>query len=428
MPQVKQPGGSGGPIDIDIGDYGLGPLRELQQQLRQAREASKQAFDPEPTEQYSNGIGSVLGRFALMIGAAATVGKIVAAAFDQLSEAVKSAIGIQEQFNRTLEQAGQATSLEGAISEFGRLQASAEQTGKIVKETFGRNIGESIANLFSGRPGQIMARAADLLTGGAVRGEITAQEEQQRRIARDTTRGNLARLSLEEDERAATGGDSKALERLEREQRKRRELDNLRSSIQNESPQVQAAFENELKALQAQRDQNEAARERFQTEQEVSKEKEKQAAASAREAEQSAKRLAAEQERIAKARRGIDQDIALTEAKLRGDKGAEEDILQQRDIDRAMEGGATFEQAANLAATNALQRQTEAASAAEGQAKMTGSFGASQLQRIGFASNEFFDTRRKEDPTKVMERMLSEQKKTNQILGAGEPLVLPASN
>jgi hypothetical protein len=59
---------------------------------------------------------------------------------------------------------------------------------------------------------------------------------------------------------------------------------------------------------------------------------------------------------------------------------------------------------------------------------MTGSFGASQLQRIGFASNEFFDTRRKEDPTKVMERMLSEQKRTNQILGAGEPLVLPSSN
>jgi hypothetical protein len=428
IPQVKQPGGSGGPIDIDIGDYGLGPLRELQEQLKKAREASKQAFDPEPTEQYGNGIGGVLGRFALLIGAAATVGKIVAAAFDQLSEAVKSAIGIQEQFNRTLQQAGQATSLEGAISEFGRLQASAEQTGKIVKETFGRNIGESIANLFSGRPGQIMARAADLLTGGAVRGEITAQEEQQRRIARDTTRGNLARLSLEEDERAATGGDSKALERLEREQRKRRELDNLRSSIQNESPQVQAAFENELKALQAQRDQNEAARERFQTEQEVSKEKEKQAAASAREAEQSAKRLAAEQERIAKARRGIDQDIALTEAKLRGDKGAEEDILQQRDIDRAMEGGATFEQAANLAATNALQRQTEAASAAEGQAKMTGSFGASQLQRIGFASNEFFDTRRKEDPSKLMQQMVSEQKKTNKYLGDADGLYLQPSS
>lgn len=413
---------------INLGEAGLEPLRELQRQLRQAREASQQAFDPAPTEEFSSGIGGVLGRFALMIGAAATVGKIVAAAFDQLSEAVRSAIGVQEQFNRTLQQAGQATSLEGAISEFGQLQASAQQTGKIVQETFGRGLGESIANLFGGRPGQIMARAADLLTGGAVRDELTAQQEQQRRIARDTTRGNLARLALEEDERAATGGDSKALERLEREQRKRRELENLRSSIQNESPQVQAAFEAELKALQAQRDQNEAARERFQTEQEVTKEKEKQAAASAREAEQAAKRIAAEQERTAKARRGIDQDIALAEAKLRGDKQAEEDILQQRDMDRVQDAGGTFEQAANLAATNALQRQVDAALAAEGQGRMTGSFGASSLQRIGFASNEFFDTRRKEEPTRIMERMVNEQKKTNQILGGSEPLLLPATS
>jgi hypothetical protein len=82
------------------------------------------------------------------------------------------------------------------------------------------------------------------------------------------------------------------------------------------------------------------------------------------------------------------------------------------------------------AADFARQQAEEAAKAMASVAPggMTGSFGASQLQRIGFASNEFFDTRRKEDPTKVMERMLSEQKKTNQILGAGEPLVLPASN
>jgi hypothetical protein len=413
---------------INLGESGLEPLRELQRQLRQAREASQQAFDPTPTEQYSEGIGGVLGRFALMIGAAATVGKIVAAAFDQLSEAVRSAIGVQEQFNRTLEQAGQATNLDGAISAFGQLQASAEQTGKIVQETFGRNIGESIANLFSGRPGQVMARAADLLTGGAVRGELTAQEEQQRRIARDTTRGNLARLSLEAEERTATGGDPRALEKLEREQQKRRELESFRASIQNETPQVRSELESLFREAQAEEDKAAAARERFQTEQDVTKEKEKQAAASAREADQAAKRIAAEQERTAKARRSIDQDIALAEAKLRGDKQAEEDILQQRDIDRVLASDGTTEQAANLAATNALQRQMEAANAAEGQGRMTGSFGASSLQRIGFASNEFFDTRRKEDPSKVMERMVTEQKKTNQILGGAEPLVLPASS
>jgi len=413
---------------INLGESGLEPLRELQRQLRQAREASQQAFDPTPTEQYSEGIGGVLGRFALMIGAAATVGKIVAAAFDQLSEAVRSAIGVQEQFNRTLEQAGQATNLDGAISAFGQLQASAEQTGKIVQETFGRNIGESIANLFSGRPGQVMARAADLLTGGAVRGELTAQEEQQRRIARDTTRGNLARLSLEAEERTATGGDPRALQKLEREQQKRRELESFRASIQNETPQVRSELESLFREAQAEEDKAAAARERFQTEQDVTKEKEKQAAASAREAEQAAKRIAAEQERTAKARRSIDQDIALAEAKLRGDKQAEEDILQARDVERVLAADGTTEQAANLAATNALQRQVDAALAAQGQGRATGALEASGLQRIGFASNEFFDTRRTEDPSKETKRAADAAKQILELLKQGEPLVLPASS
>ena len=412
MPQVKQPGGSGGPIDIDIGDYGLGPLRELQQQLRQAREASKQAFDPEPTERYSSGIGGVLGRFALLIGAAATVGKIVAAAFDQLSEAVKSAIGIQEQFNRTLEQAGQATSLEGAISEFGRLQASAEQTGKIVKETFGRNIGESIANLFSGRPGQIMARAADLLTGGAVRGEITAQEEQQRRIARDTTRGNLARLSLEEDERAATGGDSKALERLEREQRKRRELDNLRSSIQNESPQVQAALENELKSLQAQRDQNEEARERVQSEKEITREKEKQAAL-----ESGTRRGNVIGRQLGPGSfEGIEELRRQQEAAARGQgpqfgPGTAEAALGGFRVDAANFARDQQEEALRIA----LQQAQQSA--------FGGDFGASALQRIGGASTEFFRVRG-DDPKELQRRANDFLKNILKALEKGEPLVL----
>jgi hypothetical protein len=83
------------------------------------------------------------------------------------------------------------------------------------------------------------------------------------------------------------------------------------------------------------------------------------------------------------------------------------------------------------AANFALQQREEALRIAQQQAQqqsVTGSFGASSLQRIGFASNEFFDTRRKEDPSKVMERMVTEQKKTNQILGGAEPLVLPASS
>lgn len=80
------------------------------------------------------------------------------------------------------------------------------------------------------------------------------------------------------------------------------------------------------------------------------------------------------------------------------------------------------------AANFAAQQQLDAMRLAQQQGGLTGSFGASSLQRIGFASNEFFDTRRSEDSSKIMERMVAEQKKTNQYLGGAEPLVLPASS
>lgn len=397
---------------INLGESGLEPLRELQRQLRQAREASQQAFDPAPTKQYSQGIGGVLGRFALLIGAAATVGKIVAAAFDQLSEAVRSAIGVQEQFNRTLEQAGQATNLDGAISAFGQLQASAEKTGKIVEETFGRNIGESIANLFSGRPGQVMARAADLLTGGAVRGELTAQEEQQRRIARDTTRGNLARLSLEAEERTATGGDPRALEKLEREQKKRRELESFRARIQNETPQVRSELESLFREAQAEEDKAAAARERFQKERDITREKEKQAALESG------------------TRRGNVIGRQLGPGSF---EGIEELRRQQEAAARALGpefGPGTAEAAAGGfrvdAANFALQQREEAARAAQKLAQQTafgGDFGASALQRIGGASTEFFRVRG-DDPKELQRRSNEFLRRIVQALEKGEPLVL----
>jgi hypothetical protein len=74
------------------------------------------------------------------------------------------------------------------------------------------------------------------------------------------------------------------------------------------------------------------------------------------------------------------------------------------------------------------RQQAEEAAKAMSSNGMTGSFGASQLQRIGFASNEFFDTRRKEDPSKLMQQMVSEQKKTNKYLGDADGLYLQPSS
>jgi hypothetical protein len=124
-----------------------------------------------------------------------------------------------------------------------------------------------------------------------------------------------------------------------------------------------------------------------------------------------------ELERAAEQKKRFDQDIALAEAKLRGDKGAEEDILQQRDIDQAIEGGATFEQAANIAALNSMQRNLA-------KTGNQGTIQASSLQRIGFASNEFFDSRRKEDPVKSTARIAEDVRKVVDIMRDRKLLIM----
>ena len=133
---------------------------------------------------------------------------------------------------------------------------------------------------------------------------------------------------------------------------------------------------------------------------------------------------AREAERAARARSDFNQNTSLMEARLRGDKALEESILQEQDFAKGMEATGSFEEASNFAATAAALRAQQATE----QGGMTGSFGASSLQRIGFASNEFFDTRRKEDPSKLMQQMVSEQKKTNKYLGDADGLYLQTSS
>jgi hypothetical protein len=404
MPKLKEMT-SAGPMDIDIGDYGLGPLRELQDELKKARQSAQQAFDTTPPEEFSNGIGSVLGRFALMIGAAATVGKIVASAFDSLSEAVKRAIGVQEQFNRSLREAGSATSLEGAITQFKQLQDFAQQTGKTIEQTFGRSTGEALANLFSGRPGQLLARGADMLTGGSVADEIRAQQQQQRRIAGESLLASLSRQSLEAQAVAQAGGDEGAIDQAQKEQRRRAAKQQLEAALTGVNPVMADLIRQEQAAIDAAQDQAEANKQKLETEKEITREKERQAQADARAAER---------------RRDFNANTELLQARASGDKGLERDLLERQDFERALEATGSFEDAANFAAASqALRDQKE-----NKEGGIAGSFGASQLQRIGFASNEFFDTRRKEDPAKTMQQVVRELQKVNKNLENGEPIVL----
>ena len=445
---------------IDIGDYGLEPLKKLQEEARKLRESARAGFDDGPPEEFGKSVGGVVGRFALLITGAVAVGKILATPFEKLSEIVKSSIAIQEQFNSALSQSGQATSFDGAISAFKQLNALADQTGKILEQSMGRNLGEALANAVSGRPGQLLARLGDLATGGAVSGDIQAQEDQQRRIAADTLRGNTALNATEAEEIIGAGGNPEEIARVQRQQEKQRQLMALRATFAGteggEFGSGAQEAEKALKEQQALEDQIDVQKRLFEAKQKAKAETDKtrQLGMSTEEKladekiiqeklageavgassgassfaeiearvleinaqiEQSKQRqigleesLKKEVERKAEAEKkaadraaDFNQSTELMAARLSGDKAGEEAILRAQDFEKGQAATGNFDDAARFAATAAALRQMQGETEAS-------DFGASSLQRIGGASTEGFRTAAK-DPTE-------QQKKTNTIL------------
>ena len=415
MPKLKEMA-SAGPMDIDIGDYGLGPLRELQEELKRVRQSAQQAFDPDPPQQFNNGIGGVLGRFAIMIGVAATVGKVVASAFDQLSQAVKAATSVQEQFNQVLGEAGTAPSLDGAISGYKQLNSLADQTGKIIDDTIGKDTRSAFASFFSAKPGQLLNRGADFFGLNFVTSGLRSQEQDQRSKAQQALLASLERQKLDAQALSASAGDPSATERIQREQRQREQRRRLDDQLRgNESPQFIAEAKAKLEAAIAAENEAAATKERLELEKQATQEKEKQT----REAQKSG------------TQKGNVIGRQLAPGSIEGIREFEREQEAARRALGAEFGPGTADAAAGgfrVDAAEFARQQAEEAAKAMSSNGMTGSFGASQLQRIGFASNEFFDTRRKEDPSKLMQQMVSEQKKTNKYLGDAGGLYLQSSS
>jgi hypothetical protein len=405
---------SSGPINVDIGDYGLEPLRELQKQLADVRRSAQEALDPQTATNFGEGIAGLVGRFALLIGVAATVGKVISSAFDRLSESVKTATEIQEQFNRSVEAAGTATSLEGSISAFKQLNSLAEQTNKTLKESQGAGVGEALANALSGRPGQLLARIADTFTLGSVSGGLQDSENRQRQIARESLLGSLARQTINAEELAGAGGDPAAIERVQREQQRRQERERLANALKNESSELLKAAQTEQEAAFAAEDRAIAAKELFETEKQIAREKEKQAS------QESGTRL------------GNVIGRQLGPGSFEGIRDFQREQEAARKALGKEFGPGTTEAATGGfrvdAANFALKQQEELMRIAQGaRPGMIGTSGSSQLQRIGFASNEFFDTRRQTSPADIVKEIKRNAEFTKQVadfLKKGEPLVL----
>lgn len=438
---------------IDIGDYGMEPLRQMQEQLKQLRQGSQEAFDPAPAQGFGNGIAGVAGRIAVLVGVAATVGKVVASAFDAASAGVKQAIGIQEQFNSALQDAGRATSLSGAISEFKQLNGLAEQTGKTLEDTFGKNFLSSLASVFT-NPKQLLARLGDAATGGAASRSIQANEDQQRRIALQTLDASFESQINDATDIAATGGNQEQIDALQLQQQRRNELQDLQSSLRSagaseEEISGRVAKFNELVLLQ---DQIRANEERLDTEKEITREKERQQKLQSgtregnvigkqlgpgsfegieelqreresvsRDADQKAKEADRIQKDADRKKQRADEfnlNTKLLESRALGDKASEESILQAQDMAKGLEATRSFEDAANFAAASAALREQQGA---KGE---SGSFGASSLQRIGFASNEFFDARNKDSTATQIQNVGNFVKEIAQLLKKENVLVM----
>ena len=485
-PRAIQSQQAGGGKPFSFKDFYDDAINKAEQQIeanlakrKQAREAATQAEKAASAES-GNSIMGLVGRFALLAGAAVSVGKVISLAFQEVSNAFKQAAETSKQLGAALQQAGSAMSSGGAVSGFKQINALAEQFEKTRKETFGDNFGEALANAAQGRPGQLGARLADLaLTPFGMSGsaDLSAQAENARRQAREMLVGSLARQATNAQDLLGAGGDSEAIRRMQTAQQNAAEIDQARQTLDptgngnevarqaieliKERQAAEAALAEQIKQTAAAErqaaadkaaanrademrvaNQQRAATSGMTDEQLLAFERQKLESLNTRAAEfgglntdeqerqQIAANILAIEERIKRTREQAVQsakdtaDARAFDAMSPAERQAELD-RQMAEFQSGLASGALTPQAASEQAARLMQMFDATNQAPAG---FQGSAGASAFQRIGFATNEFFDTRKTENPTKAAQKAASFAEKIYQAISKGDPLVLNPSN
>jgi hypothetical protein len=85
---------------------------------------------------------------------------------------------------------------------------------------------------------------------------------------------------------------------------------------------------------------------------------------------------------------------------------------------KGLEATGSFEDAANFAAAAAALRDQQ------GTKMQLGSFGASSLQQVGFASDQFYDSRTKSDPAAEIKNVGNFVKEIGQLLKKDNVLLM----
>ena len=369
-------GGAGGSVlfgpNMTADDWVAQAERNIEENLKKRkalRESMKEAGGGSQDGGTMGPAGGGLLRFVGAATAAVGVGVFLKRTIEAVGERFKSVTQASEQFSNSVQKIGQASSiselvsgLNSANSEFAALQKKADDF-KDLKFTF-ESIANNLANVFSG--GALFQAIDDSVQSGAREKALQAEL-------------SLARQLRDLREQALTiqgGGDVEAVRRQQQNEQMR---EALRKGLQGSSPGRIASALGRFDDVTAERE-SVAQAERDRKRQEDNAEKAKRAAK-------------------------IDQDIRVRRARASGDEAALQQELMRQDIANATDSGATIGQAKDLAAIEAAQRaQQQMQSGA-----FKGSMGASSFQRIGFASNEFFDTRSKPETNFV--NLLKEMRK-----------------
>ena len=402
--QPQQAAGSGGGFDARA--FYDDAINKAEQQIetnlakrKAAREAAAQAERAANADSESS-IMSLVGRFAILAGAAVLVGKAISEGFQRIADAFQAATDQSKQFASALQAAGTATSLEGAIAGFKSLNAITEQTKATLDELQGKTMGEAVKNAIQGRPGQLFSRAASLV-GAPGANDLQKQKQRQQTTAREMLTGSLERRATMANELLAAGSDEEAIAKVQREQKNRAEIENLKNALQN---QDQAVIDSRVAQLE----------EVHKLEQQIEE-----------------TRLRASKIEKSGTRKGNVIGEQLGPGNI---KGIEEMQRERQAAARALGpefGPGTADAAAGgFRVDAALFQQQQAEEAARAimanqQDALQGS-GASSLQRIGGASTESFRFRPEEN--REQKRANEYLKQISDALKRGEPLVLRGSN
>jgi len=354
------------------GEGGLKPMRDIQRRIQERSEQAREVASPQ--QQEGGGIAGALGRIPIIGAAAAATGRILADQFDKVNQSVLNVVAGMERFSSAFRTAVDATTVESAIGGFNQLNAISEQTAKTLQ----------------GLKMDLGANFANLVLGGDPFRELQKTAESQRLGAFSALSASSALHEDIANRRGAVAGDKNAEEILQRrlkDEAELRALENLRPLAR--TPDERLQLDNAIESTRSRQNIDERAvldrsdaedRKRFEEGQ--SRERE----ASARKAEREAQ----------------EQQRQLTGGREFGPGTAE-----------AARGGFRVDQA-----NFAIQQQQEALLAAQGGAspQLQGSFGASDLQRIGFASDEFFDTRQNATPADIAKEIKRNADFTKQVV------------